>query len=82
MVSREKLQSFLADPTFRENIEDLMQARRDAAEPPVWFQQANPQSLLSCVAYFSMEFMLSEALPIYLDDWAMSPEISSKRPAI
>ncbi|WP_020161015.1 alpha-glucan family phosphorylase [Methylobacter marinus] len=64
-VSREKLQRDLADPAFRKNVEYLVQARRDAAEAPAWFQQAYPQSPLSCVAYFSMEFMLSEALPIY-----------------
>lgn len=64
-VSREKLQRDLADPAFRKNVEYLVQARRDAAEAPAWFQQACPQSPLSCVAYFSMEFMLSEALPIY-----------------
>jgi len=28
-------------------------------------QKNHPQSPLTCVAYFSMEFMLSEALPIY-----------------
>jgi glycogen phosphorylase len=64
-VSREKLQRVLADPTFSKNVADLMQARRDAAEAPAWFQKTHPQSPLSCVAYFSMEFMLSEALPIY-----------------
>ena len=32
---------------------------------PAWFQKAHPQSALTCAAYFSMEFMLSEALPIY-----------------
>lgn len=64
-VSREKLQLVLADPAFRKNVDDLLQARRDAAEAPAWFQQAYPQSQLGCVAYFSMEFMLSEALPIY-----------------
>lgn len=64
-VSREKLQGVLADPVFRKSVDDLVQARRDAAEAPAWFQQAYPQSPLSCVAYFSMEFMLSEALPIY-----------------
>jgi glycogen phosphorylase len=30
-----------------------------------WFQKAHPNSGVSTVAYFSMEFMLSEALPIY-----------------
>jgi glycogen phosphorylase len=64
-VSREKLQRDLADPGFRKEVDDLLQARRDAAGAPAWFQQAHPRSSLSCVAYFSMEFMLSEALPIY-----------------
>ena len=64
-VSREKLQRVLSDPAFRKNIDDLVQARRDAAEAPAWFQQTYPQSPLSGVAYFSMEFMLGEALPIY-----------------
>ncbi|MHB1215990.1 MAG: alpha-glucan family phosphorylase [Thiobacillus sp.] len=64
-VSREKLQGVLAEPAFRKNVDDLVHARRDAGEAPAWFQQAHPQSTLSCVAYFSMEYMLSEALPIY-----------------
>ena len=64
-VSRAKLQGVLADSVFRNSIDDLVRARRDAAEAPAWFQQTYPQSSLSCVAYFSMEFMLSEALPIY-----------------
>jgi glycogen phosphorylase len=64
-VSREKLQRDLFDPAYRKDVDDLAQARRDAAEAPAWFQQTYPQSLLTCVAYFSMEFMLSEALPIY-----------------
>jgi starch phosphorylase len=55
-VSREKLQRVLAEPAFRKNVDDLVQARRDAAQAPAWFQQTHPQSALSCVAYFSMEF--------------------------
>jgi starch phosphorylase len=64
-VSRGKLQRVLADPDFRKNVDDLVQDRRDAAEAHAWFQQTHPQSPLRSVAYFSMEFMLSEALPIY-----------------
>ena len=64
-VSREKLQRVLADPDFRKNVDDLVQARRDAAQEHAWFQQTYPQSPLRSLAYFSMEFMLSEALPIY-----------------
>jgi glycogen phosphorylase len=63
--SRDNLQCILAEPAFRKNVDDLVQAKRDAAEAPAWFLQAYPQSPLNCVAYFSMEFMLSEALPIY-----------------
>jgi len=64
-VSRDRIEHVSADPAFRKNVDDLVQARRDAAEAPAWFQQAYPQSQLGCVAYFSMEYMLSEALPIY-----------------
>jgi starch phosphorylase len=64
-VSREKLGRALADPAFRKNMDDLLRAKRQAAEAPAWFQQHDPPASLNCVAYFSMEFMLSEALPIY-----------------
>ena len=64
-VSRDRLERVLADPAFRKNVDDLLRAKRHAAETPAWFQQHHPQAPLTCVAYFSMEFMLSEALPIY-----------------
>jgi starch phosphorylase len=64
-VSRDRIECVLADPVFRKNIDDLVQTKRQSMEAPAWFQQTYPQSPLSCVAYFSMEFMLSEALPIY-----------------
>ncbi len=64
-VSRDQIERLLADPAFRKNVDDLVQARRDAAQAPAWFQQNHSQGPLTCAAYFSMEFMLSEALPIY-----------------
>ncbi len=64
-VSRDKLQRDLADRDFRERVERLLSGRRDAAQAPAWFQRAHPEAALTAVAYFSMEFMLSEALPIY-----------------
>jgi starch phosphorylase len=64
-VSRDQLERVLADPAFRKNVDDLLRAKHQAAETPAWFQQKHPQAPLTCVAYFSMEFMLSEALPIY-----------------
>jgi starch phosphorylase len=64
-VSRERLEHVLADPAFRKHVDELVQAKRSAAEAPAWFQKSHAGVPLTCVAYFSMEFMLSEALPIY-----------------
>jgi len=64
-VSRDQLERMLADPVFRKNVDGLVQSRRQAVEAPAWFQRNHSQGSLTCVAYFSMEFMLSEALPIY-----------------
>ena len=64
-ASRQQLKELLADPAFRQLVDDLVQAKRRRAEAPAWFQHVCPQSRLTCVAYFCMEFMLSEALPIY-----------------
>jgi starch phosphorylase len=64
-VSRDQIEPVLADPVFRKNVDSLVQTRRQAVELPAWFQQNHPEARLTCVAYFSMEFMLSEALLIY-----------------
>src|SRR5215831_16737957 len=64
-VSQEKLESVRSDPAFAELVEEFLQEQREAAEKPRWFQNAYPGSPLNLVAYFSMEYMLSEALPIY-----------------
>jgi starch phosphorylase len=64
-VARDKLERALAEPDFRKNIDEFLRGKHEAEEKPAWFQQRHPQSPLKCVAYFSMEFMLSEALPIY-----------------
>ncbi|MEP6668667.1 MAG: alpha-glucan family phosphorylase [Chthoniobacter sp.] len=64
-VSRDRLESSFSDPAFCKEVEDMLQAKREEADKPAWFQQRHPRASLRCVAYFSMEFMLSEALPIY-----------------
>jgi len=64
-VSRDQLKKVLAEPDFRKKVEDLVGDKRKATECPAWFQKSHAQAGLNCVAYFSMEFMLSEALPIY-----------------
>ncbi len=64
-VSRDKIVCALDESDFCKTVDALVQARRASAQAPAWFQQTHPQSPLTCVVYFSMEFMLSEALPIY-----------------
>ena len=64
-VSRDQIERVLADPLFRTNIGRLVEASRQAAEATAWFQRNHSAAPLTCAAYFSMEFMLSEALPIY-----------------
>ncbi len=64
-VSRDKIQRVLSDKGFREHVDGLVEASRDAVEAPAWFQKSHAKTALTCAAYFSMEFMLSEALPIY-----------------
>src|SRR6202522_1834764 len=62
-VSQEKIKSLLAAPDVRQRIQELLLQNHESAD--AWFQQKHPGAALSSVAYFSMEFMLSEALPIY-----------------
>lgn len=65
-VSREVLEQKLTDKAFRGKMDALMAFKQCASTETKWFQQNHPDSPLTCVAYFSMEYMLSEALPIYV----------------
>lgn len=64
-VSRDKLENLFATTEFRKEVAELLELKRRKSAEPEWFQQNHQKSPLTCVAYFCMEFMLSEALPIY-----------------
>ncbi len=64
-ASRDRIEKALADPKFRSCVDGVVAASRKARAESAWFQRAHAGSPLTCAAYFSMEFMLSEALPIY-----------------
>jgi glycogen phosphorylase len=64
-ISRDQFQKVMSGPVFLKKIEALLKSKEQALKVPAWFQKSYPKSPLTCVAYFSMEFMLSEALPIY-----------------
>ena len=60
------LKDKLADSTFRENVKQLTKQVLMEKMATKWFVKEYAKSNLSCVAYFSMEYMLSESLPIYV----------------
>jgi starch phosphorylase len=60
-----KLKHLAADAKFRTRVKTLAQEMSTSRGAAAWFQRAQAQAPLTMVAYFSMEFMLGEALPIY-----------------
>lgn len=64
-VAPSRLESLLARPDFRRRVARLIELRRRHQSADTWFQREYEASDLKRVAYFSMEFALSEALPIY-----------------
>jgi starch phosphorylase len=64
-ISQERLQAVTAEPEFQKLLAEVNRERQAAEQLEGWFRQVHPHSGLTGVAYFSMEFMLSEGLPIY-----------------
>ena len=64
-VSQDKLQRLLSEKRFRERVDTLLANQKNTEKSDAWFQKNHPDSVLNAVAYFSMEHMLSEGLPIY-----------------
>lgn len=63
-VKTDRLKALSTDSTFRGLMDKLVEEHREAIGEKAWFQQTHSQSTLK-VAYFSMEYGLGEALPIY-----------------
>jgi starch phosphorylase len=70
-ASQKRLSEVFADPAFTRRVDELLSEKRESLKRPTWFQGTHLSDLasggapLSLVAYFSMEYMLSESLPIY-----------------
>lgn len=64
-ASREKLEELLSDPKFHDLAQQLVETNRREDSQLGWFRQTYKDTPLKCIAYFSLEFMLTEALPIY-----------------
>ena len=64
-ASMARIEQLARDPRLRAYVDALVRVQREALGMPGWFRQAHPDAPLGHVAYFSMEFGLGEALPIY-----------------
>ncbi|MBN1630325.1 MAG: alpha-glucan family phosphorylase, partial [Thermoleophilia bacterium] len=64
-ISQTRLEEAAADPEFLDLVGLHTAARREELATTPWFARMHPDAPLGPVAYFSMEFGLTEALPIY-----------------
>ena len=64
-VAQTRLQEAAADGEFLDLLRHHLRERSQALERSSWFEQKHREACLGHVAYFSMEFGLGEALPIY-----------------
>ena len=64
-VSKKSIGDLASDDAFRGKVQQMLQSKQQRENASAWFQTAHPGSTLRHIAYFSMEFMLSEGLPIY-----------------
>ncbi|EPJ85097.1 MULTISPECIES: alpha-glucan family phosphorylase [Pseudomonas] len=64
-VSSQRIAVLLAENHFHGRVAHIARAHAEVLARSSWFDDHKQASHLGCVAYFSMEYMLSEALPIY-----------------
>ena len=64
-IGKKRLELLGNDSVFIGLVEDCRKEQRRAFATPGWFARVNTSNELHTVAYFSMEFGLSEGLPIY-----------------
>jgi starch phosphorylase len=64
-VSNDRVNARIATPEFQVHLSTFLQRKREFFSADAWFQKTHPGAALSTIAYFSMEFMLTEGLPIY-----------------
>ncbi|MGD8573142.1 MAG: alpha-glucan family phosphorylase, partial [Gammaproteobacteria bacterium] len=64
-VPRKRLEQLAGDVEFRQELERLSHERRRYLDSPGRFSEAHADANVRNIAYFSMEFGLGEALPLY-----------------
>jgi len=64
-ASTQQLQLLASDATFLKQLAEFVSARRKYFQRPGWFANDHSGTALGGIAYFSMEFGLGAALPLY-----------------
>jgi len=64
-ASRERLKQLAGDEQFQQKLATFVAARQRYLQTPGWFRSSEGAPQLGGVAYFSMEFGLGTALPLY-----------------
>lgn len=65
-VGDKRLASLAADASLLARLQEQLDAREEHFSAPAWFGSRQAPSFAGNIAYFSMEFGVSEALPIQL----------------
>ena len=64
-VPKERFEELSKDDEWMEEFQDLLNRIKEYVEDPCWYGRQYPAAGLKGIAYFSMEFGVSEALPLY-----------------
>lgn len=65
MISQERLQILAADESFVAHMRRAMEIMKQYHDSTTWYDKQYPSNGLGCIAYFSMEFGLTESIPNY-----------------
>lgn len=65
IISEQRLEALAADSHFLKLVEERVALREERLAAGTWFSETYGSSFATRIAYFSMEFGLSESLPIY-----------------
>ncbi len=64
-ISEARFDELSGDSVFCSRLQAIIEDEQESRQEPRWFRKTYPVSPINTVAYFSMEFGLSESLPIY-----------------
>jgi starch phosphorylase len=64
-ASRDRIAELAADPQFTQQLAAAEADRQDYLTRPAWFEQQHADGRAPRIAYFSMEYGITDALPLY-----------------